>query len=536
MYQNPILLTDFYKVTHPFQYPDHTTLIYSNLTPRKSRVKGVDEVVFFGLQYVMIEFLVDRFNEDFFKQPLGRVMADYKRRITTSIGGIPSYEHVEALHKLGYLPVEIRALPEGSRVPIRVPMFTIHNTLPQFYWVTNFLETIISNAIWQPITSATLAGEYRKILDKWAIKTGMPKEFVNFQAHDFSMRGMGGLDASITSGMGHLLFFTGTDTIPAIEALEYYYNADAEKDLIGASIPATEHSVMCAGGFDGELETYRRLIQKVYPDGLVGIVSDTWDLWKVLTNYNVIIKETIMARNGKVVFRPDSGDPVDIICGAEFWPEQVEKVESESIGKRKEGDWTIVGKNEYIVVNGKWKLHPKHKGVVELLWDVFGGTVNEQGYKVLDSHVGVIYGDSITLERAEEICQRLADKGFASQAVLGVGSYTYQYNTRDTFGMAIKATYSESTEYADNTLIGGTGFTETTVSHELFKDPITDDGTKKSAKGLIKIVKDENGKFKMLDQQTWDDVYSTDNEMKLVFKNGIAFLDTLARIRERVAK
>jgi nicotinamide phosphoribosyltransferase len=204
-----------------------------------------------------------------------------------------------------------------------------------------------------------------------------------------------------------------------------------------------------------------------FPKGILSIVSDTFDLWKLIIEYLPANKEAIMARDGKLVIRPDSGDPVDIICGLNSKPPIM--IDSELL-KSKDVH------NE-----------PKVKGVIELLWDVFGGTVNEQGYKVLDPHIGAIYGDSITIERADEICRRLEAKGFAStNVVLGIGSFTYQYNTRDTFGFAMKATYVD---------VNGEG-------REIFKDPITDDGTKKSATGLL-CVEEINGKILLYDKVNW---------------------------------
>lgn len=467
MKMNPLLLTDFYKVGHPFQYPKGTTLVYSNLTARKSRLEGVNEMVFFGLQYFTKEYLINYFNENFFNQPKFKVISSYKMRIDAALGGdLPTYQHIEDLHDLGYLPIEIKAVPEGSKVSMRVPCLTIVNTLPEFYWLTNFIESIMSAIIWQPCTSATIANEYRKILDRFAEETGMAKEFVQWQGHDFSFRGMSSLESAILSGMGHLLSFTGTDTIPAIDAMEQYYNAHAYAEIIGGSVPATEHSVMCSGEKDGELETFKRLITEVYPNGIISIVSDTWDLWKVCTEYLPALKEIILRRNGKVVIRPDSGNPADIICG-----------------------------------NPNAKTENERKGVVELLWEVFGGTETDKGYKLLESHIGAIYGDSITRDVATDICQRLKDKGFASQVVFGIGSYTYQYNTRDTFGLAMKATYVE---------INGEG-------REIFKNPVTDDGTKKSATGLLCVTK-ENGKYVLTDKVSWGQEKT--GELQTVFKDG----------------
>jgi nicotinamide phosphoribosyltransferase len=480
----PLLLTDGYKLDHKRQYPDGTTLVYSNWTPRKSRIEGVEEVVFFGLQFFLKKYLVEDFETHFFKQPKAKVLAAYERRINRYLGpNNVGIKHVEALHDLGYLPMVFKALPEGTSVPIRVPMFTMYNTLSEFFWLTNYFETLLSAVVWLPCNSATIARQYRLLLDRYAEATSDATGFVDWQGHDFSMRGMGGVEAAMASGAGHLLSFTGTDTIPAIDFLEQYYGADADQELIGGSVAATEHSVMCMGTTEGELETFQRLITEVYPNGIVSIVSDTWDLWRVLTDYLPKLKEIILSRDGKVVIRPDSGDPVDILCGD---PNSTNPV--------------------------------AEKGVVELLWDVFGGTVNSKGYRELAPCIGAIYGDSITLQRAEQICQRLQQKGFAStNVVLGIGSFTYQYNTRDTFGFAMKATYGE---------VNGGG-------RAIFKDPITDDGTKKSARGLIRLDRDEDGQIILRDQCTWAEEQG--GLLREVYRDGrLLAEDSLAEIRARV--
>lgn len=480
---NPLLLTDGYKVDHRRQYPDGTTLVYSNWTPRKSRIEGVEKVVFFGLQYFIKKYILEDFETHFFKQPKEKVVAEYSRLINNYLGeNQVGTKHIEDLHDLGYIPMVIKALPEGACVPIRIPMFTMYNTLPEFFWLTNYFETLVSAVVWMPCTSATIAKQYRKVLDKFANETSSVPEFVDWQGHDFSMRGMAGIEASLISACGHLLSFSGTDTIPAISFLEHYYNANSNNELIGGSVSATEHSVMCMGTIEDEIGTFRRLICEVYPKGIVSIVSDTWDLWKVLTVYMPELKNEILNRNGKVVIRPDSGDPVDIISG----------------------NPNGINENE-------------RKGVIELLWETFGGSVNSKGFKELDSHIGAIYGDSITVDRATQICERLKLKGFSStNVVLGIGSYTYQYNTRDTFGFAMKATYGE---------VNGEG-------REIFKDPITDDGTKKSAKGLMRIDL-ENETYVLTDQVTWNE--EEQGELKEVFRDGKLLLDqTLSGIRLRL--
>lgn len=486
----PVLLADFYKTSHRIQYPEGTEIVFANWIPRTSRIEGIDKVVCAGVQGFIQKFLIDYFNENFFEQPLHEVIEDYERFMTFTMGQqYADSQHIADLHNLGYLPLEIRAIEEGIEVPIGVPMLTVINTIPEFFWVTNYIETLISCEIWLPMTCATLAYKYRKILDGFAIATTGSTAGVEFQGHDFSMRGMAGVEAASLSGAAHLLSFVGTDTMPAIVYLEEYYGADIEKELVGCSVPATEHSVQCANGvesIENETAFAKRLITELYPTGIVSMVSDTINLWEVILNVLPAIHGDIMGRDGKLVIRPDSGDPVKILCGD---PDS-------GLG---------------------WE----QKGVVELLWDEFGGTETEQGYKLLDSHIGAIYGDSITIERCTEICKQLKAKGFAStNVVMGIGSFTYQYNTRDTFGFAMKSTY---------TRIKG-------EEKLLYKDPITDDGTKKSLKGLC-IVEDTPEGLKVIDQ-LGKEKYAwalPRDVMKTVFKDGKAMnITTLAEIRQRL--
>ena len=475
----PTLLCDFYKVSHREQYPAGTEYVYSTWIPRGSRIPEITEVVTFGMQAFVQKYLVDYFNDNFFNRSIESVLDEYERVIKYTLGvEIPDSSHIKSLWELGYLPLEIKALHEGTLVPLRVPIATVENTSPEFFWLTNYIETLFSVENWMATTSATHAWQYRKILTKWAKKTGGDLAAVPFQGHDFSMRGMSSVESAAASGAGHLLSFTGTDTIPSIIFAEKYYGANIEKELIGASIPATEHSVMCAYGQD-ELSSYGRIINDIYPGGFVSIVSDTWDLWKVLTETIPQLKEDILKRDGRVVIRPDSGDPVEIICGSAI-----------SFG---------VGKT------------PSEKGVIEVLWDTFGGTVNEKGYKVLDPHIGAIYGDSITEARCEAMCARLSAKGFAStNIVLGIGSFTYQYNTRDTFAFAMKST----------------AVTIDGVEHAIFKDPATDDGTKKSLTGRVIVsYNEQTKKYAVTDGLTKQDVSNNawKDSLRVIFRNGQSF-------------
>lgn len=821
---NPMLMTDFYKLSHREQYPTGTEVIYSTWTPRASRIQGINEVVTFGIQGMILELLCDYFNDNFFKVSKDIIVKDYIRTVKNCLGVKEPYtKHIEDLHDLGYLPVTVRAVKEGTKIPLRVPMMTIENTDSRFFWLTNFLETIISTYLWKPMTSATIALQYKKILNKYAEETSDIMDFVPFQGHDFSMRGMGSVECATTSGAGHLTSFVGTDTIPSIAWLEKFYGANIEKELVGCSVNATEHSVMCAGGMESEYDTYKRLLTEVYPSGIVSIVSDTWDLWKVLINTLPKLKDEIMNRNGRIVVRPDcydenteiltdngwklfkdlnknedlvaqfergvidfvkpikyidqyyEGDMINFysdknkidllvtpnhrmiryneniidkyqiieadkikynhkknlivsgkkqgnidvltpyeklliafqadgrckidkdrnhgILGGKYildfnfskerkiqkledickegnfkykittppstkiseknkkWKDHVyfyvyldeepkktfewvnvkdksflwcqqfinevsrwdatvrdnqrikydntnkkdaETVQLvavlanyrttfvESVDNRKEhykniytvyittklnniggqainsktvkykgnvycvqvpSGILVVRRNNQVVVSGNSgdpiniicgdktqdKSNPAYKGVVELLWDEFGGIINSKGYKELDTHVGAIYGDAITLERCEEICKQLKEKGFTpTNIVFGIGSYTYNCNTRDTFGFAMKSTYAK---------ING-------EEKKIYKDPITDDGIKKSQKGMVVVIKNTyTNEIRFIDDLYSDECVSfesNENDVVLLqtaFTNGLInreYLSTLSEIRNRI--
>lgn len=480
---NPLFLIDFYKVGHVSQYPAGTTQVWSNWTPRNTRIAGEKGVVFFGLQYFIQEILQWEFIDNFFMVPLEEVLSEYKELIKATLGvENPKTDHIEALHKLGYLPLDIYALPEGTSVEFGIPALVITNTVPEAFWLPNYIETVLSNMLWIPCTSASTAKRYRKIFKKWAVAAGETDfGFIDWQGHDFSYRGLPGREAAVLSGMGHLLSFSGTDTVPAILAARSHYGA---KLSVGGSVPATEHSVMCAGQQDGEFETFRHLIEDLYPMGVVSIVSDTWDLWKVLTDYIPRLKDTILKRNGKVVIRPDSGDPSNILCGDP---------------------------------NADLNT-PADLGTLRLLRNTLGTTGK------MINNAGAIYGDSITVERADEILGRIVNELDLSpyNQVFGIGSYTYQYVTRDTYGFAMKATAVR----INGKLIN------------IFKKPVTDNSGKASHKGIPAVYRttestEENPKYFVQQESKPEQL---DNcAFNKVFSNGdLLVYQTFDEIRKRV--
>lgn len=449
---NPLLNADSYKFSHINMYPSGITEVYSNFTPRSVKHLNVpkkyktNEIIWFGGQAV-IQDMVDLWNDNFFRLNFDRVMGthseldffidEFSRIIAPFAGADYKVDHLYALHELGYLPLEIKTLPEGSHVPVGVPVMTVRNTKPEFFWLTNFIESYLSAELWKMSTSATIAKYYRDIGNFWYEKTGASIPFMDFAFHDFSYRGMSGSMDAIKSGAGHLTSFKGTDCVPSIPYIEYHYSG--KDTFLGASVPATEHSIQTAF-VQNDLEYFRSMIRK-YPSGIVSVVADGYDYWSVLTNVLPHLKTEIMNRQpdamgfNKLVIRPDSGDPIRIIAGYTY-------KEGTNVFDNPEYDVYIASDDQYytkesfiineygdvwVSENTKPLTLEEVKGSIQVLWELFGGTINEKGYKTLDQHIGLIYGDSITLERAEEILSRLEAKGFsADNVVFGIGSASYQ--------------------------------------------------------------------------------------------------------------
>ncbi|OJU14466.1 MAG: nicotinate phosphoribosyltransferase [Clostridiales bacterium 43-6] len=548
---SPMLMTDFYKTIHHLAYVPDLDYLVSYWTPRMTRKEGIDKIILFGLQAFLKKTLIEEFQQNFFDREWAEVEAEYIRLVAnTMTPQAADSTAMKSLHDLGYLPIRISAVPEGTRVPVKVPMIEVTNTVKGFGWLVNYLETLMSCSIWQPMTAASIAYQYREFCEFYYRRTvsdtvaehGNSTEKIDFLppvnalCGDFSMRGMSAPEAAMSTSAGHLTSFIGSATIPAILWLEQYYHCDCTKETVGKGVPSTEHSVMSSYGKDGEFDCYRHLICEAFPRGPLSIVSDTYDYWNVLTRYLPKLKNEILSRDGKVIIRGDSGDPVDIICGT--FPEEIRDfptIERMTVFYQKTNNGKHYGRVDgqlYEIVPGTLEgvkaisLTPEEKGTVELLWETFGGVVNDKGYKMLDRHIGAIYGDSITIDRAVKIWDRLSAKGFAiTNVVLGIGSFTYQYNTRDTFGFALKAT---------NSIIAGK---ETPI----FKDPITDrvDGShfKKSQKGMCYVYWD-NGEIKYRDELSFEDMGSVaygDNLIQPVFENGRMLREfTLKEIRDRL--
>jgi nicotinamide phosphoribosyltransferase len=489
---NSLFYTDGYKIGHKAMLAPGTKFLYGTWIPRSTKYapKGIKKILSAGQQLTW-RWIHDEFQENFFNQSK-EVALKFSNDMSQYLGLPFDGKHFEDLHDLGYLPVRAKALPEGIETLPNVPHQTFVNTKSGFAWLTLYLETIVSSLSWKTTTSATTALHYRRQATEWVLKTDPTNLWlVDFLCHDFSARGLDPF-SMLSSGLGHAMSFRGSDSIIVIPGARYFYG-EPENEVCINSVNASEHSVSTTKIFTVGEQQMLSDWMKVFPTGILSVVSDTFDLWKLITEYLPALKDEIMNRDGKLVIRPDSGDPVDIICGLNTRPEMFSSEQAK---------------------------HPSFKGVIELLWDIFGGTINEQGFKVLDPHIGTIYGDSITTERQIQIYERLAAKGFAAtNIVLGVGSFTYQYNTRDTYGFAAKGAWFETEEGTFN----------------IYKDPATDDGTKKSLKGLCAVFQDDNGEY-FVETECTDEVEQT-GVLQTIYEDGKFYNQTtLTEIRGKIQK
>lgn len=493
---NPLLCLDFYKTAHAEQYPQSLTKMVSYYTPRMSRLADTDKVAMFGLQAFIKDYFIHAFNAFFFWEDWDDVLAEYKRVLNSTINTNGVGENrLKALHDLGYLPLEIRAVPEGVRTNIKVPQIEISNTHPDFAWLVNSIETMLSCTMWHTQVSAEVGYRYRQIVNEFAARTCDDDVVRARLLGDFSMRGQESVESAVKSSAAFCLSFLNTATVPAILWLEDNYGCDCTKEPVAFGALSTEHSVMCSNfAMDGDEITHiRRLLTEVYPHQSFSMVSDSYDYWNLVDNILPKLKDEILAHDGCLSIRGDSGDPVEVV--------------TETVSR---------------------------------LWNIFGGTINNKGFKVLNSHIKALYGDSITPQRCQQIYEILERAGFAiNNVALGVGSFSmqcletihdgeiykgtkyYAPYTRDTFGIAVKATYAED---ADGNPI------------MIFKNPKTDTGHfKKSQRGCCRVIKDGDN-YTYEDGLTWAESQK-DNELLTVFKNGeFVRLYTLDEVRQNLHK
>jgi len=384
--ENLILLTDSYKFTHWKQYPNGTTKVYSYL---ESRGGKFDNTLFYGLQYFIKKYLS------------GKVVTDEKirqaKKFVDSHLGPGFFNENGWLHILekhnGRLPIRIKAVPEGTSVKTGNVLVTVENTDPEVPWLTNYIETLLLE-IWYPITVSTLSREVKKLLVTYLKKTTTHdsegiKNIVSFMLHDFGFRGVSSVESAGLGGSAHIVNFMGTDTVAGILLAQEFYNTE---NPLAFSIPASEHSTITSWTEPLEVKAFENMLDQ-YPTGLVACVSDSFDIIRACRDYwGTALREKILNRDGRLVIRPDSGDPVQTL-----------------------------------------------KQVFHILWDKFGGTVNDKGFKVIDPHVRVIQGDGVNYESIIEILDMMVEEGFSVENIaFGMGGALLQKVDRDTQKFAFK--------------------------------------------------------------------------------------------------
>jgi nicotinamide phosphoribosyltransferase len=420
MQPNIMLLTDSYKLSHYKQYPTGTSQIYSYFESRGGEFEGI---TFFGLQYLLKEYLEGKVVS---QTKIDRAAKMYAAHFgDEKLFNKEGWEYILHTHD-GHLPVRIKAVPEGTVIPTHNVMLTIENTDPNCFWLTNFLETLLLQ-LWYPCTVATISREVKVLITKYLEETGDPTT-IDFKLHDFGFRGVSSVQSAGIGGAAHLVNFMGTDTVAALSFIQEYYNTDA---MFGFSIPAAEHSTITSWGKENETDAYRNMLRQ-YPEGLVAVVSDSYDIYNACENlWGEVLKAEILGRNGTLVVRPDSGEPKDVVLKC-----------------------------------------------TQILGEKIGYTVNEKGYKVLNPKIRIIQGDGVNYKSIGEILEHLKKHGWSADNIaFGMGGALLQKVHRDTQNFAFKCSCAT---------ING-------EDRDVYKDPATDHG-KKSKRGRLKLVK-EDGKY-----------------------------------------
>jgi nicotinamide phosphoribosyltransferase len=427
MFDNLLLMTDSYKVTHWKQYPPGTETVYSYL---EARAGGeYRQVVFFGLQYILARYFTGQVvtaakieqAAEFFKAHFG----------TDSLFNRRGWEHLLDQHG-GRLPIEIRAVPEGTAVPESNVLMTIENTDPKLFWLVNYLETLLVQ-VWYGCTTATISREMKKIIRAALARSGTDTPAnLAFRLHDFGYRGVSSSESAAIGGAAHLVNFLGTDTLAACEMLMQYYKSP----MPGFSIPAAEHSTITTWGREHEEAAYLNMLEQ-YPTGLVAVVSDSWDVRRAAGEiWGTRLREKVLARDGVLVIRPDSGEPRQVL--------------------------------------------PQ---ILAILADKFGAAKNAKGYRVLNDKVRLIQGDGITRHSLAGILDAVMDAGFSADCVaFGSGGGLLQSCNRDTQRFAMKCSY---------VVVKGEG-------QDVFKRPVTDE-TKNSKRGRLGLIR-EGGEYRTVPQ------------------------------------
>jgi nicotinamide phosphoribosyltransferase len=473
---NLILMSDAYKYSHHKFYTPNLTKMVSYLESRGGKFQ---ETVMFGLQYIIKKYLQGSvLSEDMVYE------ADEKLNGVNGVFGEGGSFSKEKWLKLvrkhnGCLPIKIKAVPEGSVIPVKNVLLLIENTDEEFPWLVGFLETLILQ-IWYSVTVATLSREVKKIVVEYLGKTGTSSEIIapltQIILNDFGMRGVSSMESAGIGGAAHLVNFMGSDNVVGSDVLCKYYNTDI---MWGKSIDATEHSICTMQGEEGELDVFRRVLE-LKPNGVVACVSDSFNIFRACSEYwGTELKELVLSRDGILVIRPDSGDPVATL-----------------------------------------------KEVFKILFDKFGYTNNQKGFKVLPKQVRVIQGDGVNLESIKNMYQTLMENNIAAEnLILGMGGKLLQAGIdRDTQNFAIKACYA---------IIDNKEVDIVKSPTEMDADGNIKQSFKKSKKGLMKLVKKDNGDYVTITSSE-KDFKDAKCELVTVFENGKLLIDeNIETIRKR---
>ena len=465
MYNNNILtLTDSYKSTHWKQYPKGSTKVYSYL---ESRGGKFNNTMFYGLQYFIKQYLSGQVVTE---EKIQKAKKFWDAHLGPGLFNESGWRHILDKHD-GHLPVRIKAVPEGTIVKTGNVLVTVENTDPDVPWLTNFLESILLQ-VWYPITVGTLSREVKKNLINYLKKTTSynPEEIsgvVAFMLHDFGFRGVSSVESSGLGGSSHIINFMGTDTVPAILFAQEFYNTE---NPLAFSIPASEHSTMTSWGEPFEVKAMENMLDS-YPTGLVACVSDSFDIIRACRDYwGISLRNKILSRDGRLVIRPDSGDPVQTL-----------------------------------------------KQIFHILWDKFGGTTNDKGFKVLDPHVRVIQGDGVNYESISDICNMMIEEGFSIENIaFGMGGALLQKVDRDTQKFAFKCS---------SITING-------EEAEVRKNPIE---INEKGERVQSFKKSKAGRLKLVNGQTVEHSHDEEgDELVEVFLNGKVMKEwTFEEVRER---
>ena len=462
---NIIEASDSYKYSHAKQYPPDTQFVYSNFMARTPVPWGdEDEIMVSGIRQIIKNWLSGPVVT---QESIDKMDAICKKHFgNDKIFNRKGWEYILNNYK-GYLPLRIKTVPEGTVMGSRNVIMTVENTDPNCWWLTNFVESLLVQA-WYPITVGSLSRQIKKLISRYLEETGTPEDVV-VKLHDFGVRGASSMESAAIGGAAHLVNFIGTDNIPALRLLDYMYG----EECAGVSIPAAEHSTITSWGKDNEVEAFRNMLEQ-FPDGLVAVVSDSYDLFNACENlWGDELKSQVLSReNGFLVVRPDSGNPSEVVLKT-----------------------------------------------LEILGDKFGYSVNEKGFKVLDPHVRVIQGDGINYNSIEAILSTIKSAGWSADNIaFGMGGALLQQSNRDTLGFAFKAS---------SIVRDGERF-------DFKKEPKTD-MAKASLQGRLKLIRVEGSHGTAI--TTVPEEAEGDDLMQIVLENGVMFngSDNLDDVRKRAS-